>query len=401
MKPSIVAFTLLAGILLSSGGLLVTHASNSTYGSHTQQPAKHQSDPALNLNLQGLIASAGSQTWNLAGGSAYAAQFGAETVQPGASLQYSLNAAVKALTSSGTFQLTLTGTTTDGQSISVQANGAVVGTVAAMCFPNYDTSATGVCAPTDSSQIPAFFEVGAVVSETLGTTTTTSQTVLLVETPIMNPWGSAIVISSTDGSIAIVTTYGTGMATWSNVLLTGSVVGTFNGQPASGSFFEVSNALENFVTGTEVEMGTVSLQAMTPSSLDASGKYVGTSKVPTDPSTMADCSAAMGTPTGTCTETGLSSTGNFQMSSTGSTGQHGGHDRAQGSTITGSYSVTWPQPSVTYTGTITATVSQSNHYNKGCRLYRLLLSSSFFCVAWYRKQIRALAVLQILFVRKH
>ncbi len=360
MKSSIVAFTLLVGVLLSSGGLLVTHASNYTYGSQIQsnQPARHQSDSALNLNVQGLIASAGSQTWTLAGGSAYGAQFGAETVQPGSDLQYSLNAAVTGLTSSGTFQLSLTGTTTDAQSISVQANGAVVGTVAAMCFPNYDTSATGVCAATDSSQIPALFVIGATIVQTLGTTTTTSQTVLLVETPIMNPWGSAIVISSSDGSIAIIATYGTGSATWKNVLLTGSVVGTFNGKPASGSFFEVSNAMENFVTGIEVESGTVSLQSMTPSSLDASGKYQGTSAVPTDPSTMADCSAAMGTPTGTCTETGLTSTGTFQMTGTASPNQHGDH---QGTSIKGSYSVTWPQPSVTYTGTITATVGQANH----------------------------------------
>jgi hypothetical protein len=358
LKTSLVALTLLVGILLSSSGLLVTHASNSTYGSQIQ-PTKHQSNQKLSLNLQGLIASAGSQTWNLAGGNAFGASFGTETLMPGATLSYSLNAAVNGLTSSGTFQLSASGMTTDGQSISVTGSGVIVGTIAAMCFPNYDTSASGVCMQTDSSLIPAFFEVGAVLSETLGTTTTYSQVLLLVETPIMNPWGSAIVISSIDPTTGaptadanIVATYSTGTATWSNVLLTASVSGTYNGQPVSGTLFEVSNANENFVTGTEVEYGTVSLQSMTQASLDSSGYYWGTSTVPTDSATMADCSAALGTPLGTCTETGLTSVGTFTM---GSTVHH------TTTTIKGSYIVNWPQPSVTFTGTITATVTSSNH----------------------------------------
>ena len=51
MKSTIIAFTLLVGVLLSSGGLLVTHASNSTYGSQIQYN-NQQSSQKLNLNLQ-------------------------------------------------------------------------------------------------------------------------------------------------------------------------------------------------------------------------------------------------------------------------------------------------------------------------------------------------------------
>jgi hypothetical protein len=368
LKTSIIAFTLLVGILLSSSGLLVTHASNTTIGSQIQSnhPAKHQSDQQLSLNLQGLIASAGSQKWKLAGGNVLGAQFGTETLPPGSTLQYSLKAKVDGLTSTGTFQLSVSGQATDGQSVNISGSGAVVGMVAAMCFPNYDSSPAGVCMQTDSSEIPAFFEVAAVLSETVGTTTSTIQTVLLIETPIMNPWGTAIVISSIDPATGaptadanIIATYQTGLATWKDVQLAGTVTGTFNGQAASGSFFEVSTAHENFVTGTEVEHGTVSLQSMTPSSLDATGTYKGTSTVPTDPSTMADCSTALGVPIGVCTETGLNSVGTFQM--TGNTGNQQGHGHDQISTINGGYVVTWPQPSVTFTGTITATVTQSNH----------------------------------------
>jgi hypothetical protein len=363
MKTLTIALTLLVAVLLTGSGLLVTHASNTTIGSQiqSQQSNKHQSDSKLLLNLQGGIANAGSQTWNLAGGNALVAQFGSEQLQPGSNLQYSLTATVNGLSTSGTFQLSLTGQTIDGQSISVTANGAVIGMVPLICFPNYDVASTGTCQATDTSTIPGFFEVGVVMSETLGSTTTTSQTVLLVETPIMNPWGTAVVMSSTDGTTAnIIATYQTGSATWTNVQLVGYVSGTFNGQTASGSFFQVSTAVENFVAGTEYEYGTISLQSMSPSSLDATGTFAGTSTVPTDPSTMADCSAQLGIPAGTCTETALNSVGTFQM--TGSSTQHGNSHAS--TTIKGSYGVIWPQPSITFAGTITATVSQTNHENR-------------------------------------
>jgi hypothetical protein len=348
------AITLLAVVLLSSSGMLVTHAttqsSTQSYGRQGQQ---------LSLGLQGVISSAGDQKWLLSGGNLYGAQFGQEQVPPGANIQYSMRASVDGLSATGKFQLSLTGTTADGRSISFNANGQIVGMIPSICFPSYASpDVNGNCQATDTSAIPGFFVAMVSTSETLGSTTTTGQSTLFIETPILNPWGAPIAISSTDGSINIMVDYQRGTAMWSNVQLTGTVTGTLNGQPASGSFSQMANANENFVTGNEYESGTVALQNMSPSSLNANGYYVGTSTVPTAGSF--DCSALAGLPEGTCTETGLSSTGSFTMyGSSGSTSSW-----MSGNSISGSYSVTWPAPSVTFSGTITATVSsQQNQYS--------------------------------------
>jgi hypothetical protein len=340
MKTLSTAITILAVILLSSSGLLISHAATT---SSAQTPSYNNSSQSLSLNLQGVITSAGHQSWSVSGGSLVGAQIGSEVVPPGATLQYSMNANDKGMSSSGSFMVSLTGTGIDGQSVSFTASGQIVGMIPSICFPGYDSpNAAGVCPSTDQTAIPAFFEAPVVATETIGTTTTTAQLVLLIESPIMSPWGAPIVITSTDGSVSIVTTYQSATATWSNVKLAATLSGTFNNQPASGTLYQVSNAVENFVTGTEYEWGTVAFQNMSPSSLNSQGLYMGNSSVPMAGSF--DCSAQAGLPEGTCTETGLSSTGSFYMMGQG------------GSYTTGSYYVNWPAPSVTYSGTITATV---------------------------------------------
>jgi hypothetical protein len=339
MKTLSTAVTLLATLLIASSGLLVTHAS--TTNSYQQQSAS--SGKSLSLGLQGVIVSAGNQKWSVSGGNLAGAQLGQEIVPPGANLQYSLSASVRGLTSTGSVQLSLSGTTADGQSITFNANGQVVGMIPSVCFPSYSSpDANGNCPTTDTSTIPAFFKAVVSSNETLGTVTTTNQLTLLVESPIMSPWGAPIAIVSTDGSVNIVTSYSNAIATWSQVKLTGTLTGTYNGQQASGSFTQTSNAVENLVTGTEFEFGSVAFQNMSPSSLNAKGYYTGNSSVPTAGSY--DCAALAGLPEGTCTETGLASTGSYMMM-----GQ-------SGSIISGSYVVNWPAPSVTFSGSMTATV---------------------------------------------
>jgi hypothetical protein len=342
MKTLTTAITLLATLLLASSGLLVTHAATSN-----SVPQQTGNGHALSLNLQGFIQSAGDQTWSMSGGSLIGAQIGQEVV-PAGTLYYSMRASVNGLSSSGWFQLSTSGTTTDGQSVTFNANGPIVGMIPSICFPSYASpDAAGNCQTTDTSAIPGFFEAAVSATETVGSTTTPTQLVLLIEAPIMTPWGGPVVISSTDGSVNIVASYQSGTATWTNVQLAGTLSGTYNGQPASGSFMQVANARENFVSGTESEFGTVAFAGMSPSSLNAQGLYAGSSTVPTTGSY--DCSALAGLPEGTCTETGLTSTGAFVM-------------MGAGSTITGTYAVNWPAPSVTCSGTITATVTHNSGY---------------------------------------
>jgi hypothetical protein len=338
LKTLTTAITLLATLLIASSGLLVTHASTAN---SVQQPM--QSSQSLSFGLQGVITAGGNQQWSISGGNLVGAQLGQELVPPGANLQYSLSASVRGLSASGYMQLSMSGTTADGQSVTFKANGLIVGMVPSVCFPSYASpDANGNCQPTDTSTIPAFFVAAVSATETLGSTTTTNQLTLLVESPIMNPWGAPIAIVSTDGSVNVVATYQSAMATWSHVKLSGTLTGTYNGQQASGSFTQVANAVENFVTGTEYEFGTVAFQNMSPSNLNANGFYTGNSSVPAAGSY--DCAALAGLPEGTCTETGLTSTGSFMMM-----GQNG-------VSISGSYVVNWPAPSVTYSGTITASV---------------------------------------------
>ena len=219
-----------------------------------------------------------------------------------------------------------------------------MGMIPSICFPGYDSpNAAGVCPSSDETAIPAFFIVPVAATETIGSSTTTTELTLLVESPIMNPFGAPIVIASTDGSINIVASYESATATWTNVKLAAALSGTLDDQTVSGTLTQVANAVENFNTGTEYEWGSVSFQNMSPSSLNSQGLYTGTSTVPTAGSY--DCSALAGLPEGTCTETGLTSTGNFYMMGQG------------GTYISGSYTVNWPAPSVTFTGTAIATVT--------------------------------------------
>jgi hypothetical protein len=332
MKTLMTAITLLATALLASSGMLVSHAS-------TQQ---NQSSAPFSLSLQGTILNAGNQKWSISGGNLVGAQLGQEMVPAGANLQYSLTANTNGLSATGSFQMSLTGTTADGQSVSYSATGQVVGEIASICFPGYDNpDSNGNCPVTDTSTIPAFFVAEVSTTETLSSTTTTGTEMLLIEAPIMNPWGAPLVITSTDGSVNVVATYSTATAYWSNVKLTGTVSGTFNGQQTTGAFSQTANAYENFLSGTENEFGTVALQSMSPSSLNSQGVYTGNSSVPTAGSY--DCSALAGIPEGTCTETGLVSTGSFVM-------------MGRNSIVTGTYLVNWPAPSVTFSGTLTGTV---------------------------------------------
>jgi hypothetical protein len=343
LSATLSSLLVMAILVSGSSVLLASHAVTSTGSLAATSPQYQQpSSQQLSLGVQAVILNAGNQTWKLTGGTLLGAQFGSVVVASG-NLNYHMKASVSGLSASGSFSMSLTnGETLTGQTAQVSASGSIVGFIPSICFPNYDQpSATGTCESSDTSAVPAFFEAAVAMSETIGSTTTSAQELLLIEAPIMNPWGAPLVISSADGTVSVMATYTSASADWNSVQLVGTLSGTFNGQPASGSLYQVAYATENFVTGTETEMGTVAFQGMTPSSLNAQGAYIGSSTVPTTGSY--DCSALAGLPEGTCTETGLTSTGTFLMWGS--------------SSISGSYAVSWPAPSVYCWGTITATVN--------------------------------------------
>jgi hypothetical protein len=308
---------------------------------------KHQS---LSLTIQnyGLIASAGSQKWTMSGGVLGTAW---DTATPALSsikwnaLTYSLTADVNGLTASGKFTLSLSGTS-DGSSVTLRVHTTISGAVPAICFPSYTVPTTGTCASGDMSEIPAYFLANGYVRVHTGSDPSTKTPIsLMIEDAALNPFGGPIVISSMDSSptspptFLVVGTYDHARTVWQGVQTGGTLTGMFGSTPVSGSFVQTIHTQEDYVTGTATDSGQISLMGMNPTSLNANGKFHGTSTIPTTGTK--DCSP-LGLP-GTCTETGYASTGTFSMD-------------PSGVQVTGNYNVLWPAPSVVFNGTITGKV---------------------------------------------
>jgi len=161
---------------------------------------------------------AGPQDWRMRGGNLVAAAFTSlPTVTFWTGLDYSLNATVNGLSSAGIFKLHMQGATSTGKNVNLRLDGVVVGSIPAACFPSY--SVTGMCASTDTSEIPAFFVVsGYLRSGSSANDAPKSPVSLLVEVAALNPFGGPIVISSaTDNSIVIVATYNHARTLWQGV----------------------------------------------------------------------------------------------------------------------------------------------------------------------------------------
>jgi len=333
LKPSFIAITTVSVLaLLFAAGYS---------GSYSFAASKQQS---LTLNIQnGGIIDAGPQTWTMSGGVLGLASDSATPTLAGATwsaVNYSMKADVDGLTSSGTFHLHLVGTTAAGHNIGVRVNALINSSIPAVCFPSY--SLTGVCAASDTSEIPAYFMAFGNLTVRTGHDLSPKYPVaLVVEDAALNPFGAPIVISSMDGSFLVVATYAHAHTTWNGVQTGGTVSGSIGSTAVSGNFVQTIHTEENYVTGTAKDSGKISLIGMTPATLDANGRFSGISTIPTTGAI--DCSPT-GLP-GTCSETGYVSTGTFSMD-------------PQGVQLAGYYSVQWPAPSIVFAGNITAKVQK-------------------------------------------
>jgi hypothetical protein len=200
-----------------------------------------------------------------------------------------------------------------------------------------------------NSEVPFYFVTDTSnVQVTIGGQTQTIPESINIENPYFNPFGAPIVIGSNDGYIGIVATYDQGSILWIGSQVSGQLVGTLGSTKVSGTMTLNGGELENLVTGQAIDAGTMSFTGMTPSSLNANGLYTGRSTIPAPaPYPASDCSSYTTGVEGTCTITGFQSTGTFTAGS-----------------ISGSYSTTWGAPAVTFTTSITATVTQTHtgHY---------------------------------------
>ncbi len=262
-----------------------------------------------------------------------------------AELQYSMNANVHGLSTSGSSSLFFSGTLANGTHVSIRAKTVIMDSVSAVMFP-MGCSATG---PECTSEIPAAFVGESLV--TISTEGTRAQAMsvmpVMIESAYDNPFGSPIVITfGTSGQISIVATYTSAHIQWSDVQLGGVVTGTTGKNTVSGVFSMTVNSYENLVSGTEKDHGSIALQLATGQDpVNLKGWMSGTSTIPTTGTS--DCSAMMQLPPSTCTITGLQSSGHLEL-------------QGSGVWLNGKYSTTWTAPAIGFTSTVSALASSNS-----------------------------------------
>jgi hypothetical protein len=302
------------------------------------------SPQTLNATLVGGVTNLGTQIYNFGGGQVVGGFIGGSAVDPSATIQYSVQATQDGPSTRGSASLKFS-ETVGGVPIGISGTFNVIGADAAYALPNGCTTSCQSVLPFD------FVATSSDVQLTQGTATTTTPVTLLIESPYMNPFGGPLYIMSMgadgtpDGLMYIAATYTQGTILWMGSQTGGSVTGTLNGTPVSGSFSQTSYEYENLVTGNAYDAGTIRFSSVTPSSLNAQGFYSGTSTSPTTGAI--DCSSWTGMP-GTCYMTGFQSNGHFKM---------GG--------ISGTYQTTWGVPAIGFQSTVLASVTQTGNQQHG------------------------------------
>ncbi len=313
-------------------------------GSGTNKPTSQQ----LSLDVAGGVVDVGGQHYIiLQSGSVMSASFMTYSIDPSTShFNYHLNAMVQGTSVTGNANFHLSGSLVGGGTIEISGIAHLVGSVAAVCLPNYDSpNSDGTCPSGDTSEVPAFFMGMASIQATIaGKEQSMTQVPMLFQSAYLNPFGAPIVLGTANNfaTMQIVTTYNHATIDWSNIVDQALVSGTFGSESVTGMFTQVAQEHENLVTGNAKDHGTINF-TMSDSTLDSFGHYSGSSMTPLTPNT--DCSALVGV---ACTNYGFDSTGSFHSISVG----------PQNVQISGSYGTTWGIPAFSFTGTITASVSK-------------------------------------------
>jgi len=288
----------------------------------------------LNLGFNGSIDSSGRQAYAQSGGAVVLASILGQPVEA-STFTESVSATVNGLATSGAATFSLSGFMANGSSFTVSGPIGIGDAIPAESFPLGCVFCT--------SQVPAFY-LGEGVFEFTVTHSWSVPLGMELESAFLNPFGGPIIWGSTDtnGDILLVFTYAAATIDWQGVQTSGTLSGTLGSTPASGAFTQTTSAHEDLFAGTETESGTLTFLGMTPSLLDSSGTFSGSSTIPTY--NEVDCSTTTGIPS-TCTETGFSSLGGFHLD--------------PGNTlILGTYDLTWAVPALSFTGPSTSTVSQ-------------------------------------------
>ncbi len=301
---------------------------NAGYAASPPQP--------LSLLLSGAVVSAGEQSYSFQGGNLVFGELLGVPVDITTAVHYDLSAKVSGLTVTGVAHFgALTAKGTGGAQTELQAAVAIDGMVPAVGLPIGCTFGVNC-----NSAIPALFSGGGSAKVTTGHTTFSFPIHMTLESPYLNPFGGPIFISSDAGEVFVIATYSQARIVWTNILVQGLVSGRLSGSTVSGSFGMVVNSIEDLKAGSELDHGTISFHDMSPVTLNALGTFSGNSTIPRG----VPCPDSLGFPAGTCTITGLMSSGAFSQST------------ALHSTIMGKYATTWSAPAVAFGSVVTATL---------------------------------------------
>ena len=346
------------------------------------------------MTIGGTVVQSGDQHYYLHGNGLVSAQIGTLTMGPSSKIDYSMTVDVVGQTATGTAQFQITGGHQEEHNRgTVTGNVQIVGMIP-------EEIPFGCAGTACTSAIPVFFVGVALVNVTSGhhedskaQPSQVIQTGILLESPYFNPFGNALSIVSTDNtpttppSVIIVTTYDKATITWTKAGVTGAISGTLGNSPVTGTLGLVMQENEDLVSGISVDAGAIAFTNMSPTNLNAVGKFSGSSIIP-NPATPAgaaacalevqaslaltgtaspctsDCTgvfAFYGLPAipGTCTSTGYQSNGKLSLATTHQ-GQKGGDQGVRGNiyaspnegnrdvSVNGTYSVSWTSPALAF-----------------------------------------------------
>ena len=329
-------------------------------GSNVAIAAENQ---RITLSYSGILVDIGSQSYSSRGGSLVSASVtaaGKTFSLTSAHLEYSIDAKVQGNDVAGHATLQLksqgakSGEGTNSDQFSVAGRFDLTGMIPAIGFPITDPTNPLACLPDScTSQIPGFLiGVGDLKLKIGDSRITLPSTPMLFESAYLNPFGGPIFIGTPDGSISIAVRYSSAISHWANVKTSGTVQA---GTSDQGAFTLVSDLTENLLMGTETDRGKITLFgfASTPA-LNSAGEFKGKSVIPT--AGEFDCTSSLTgqlnsigfpltLPPNTCTATGATSTGGFELRS------------AQGENeIKGTYVDNWFVPAIGFVGQSTATI---------------------------------------------
>jgi hypothetical protein len=331
-RTVLVALALLL-LLVPFGTSIAAADSGNSNQAHTQ---------TVSLSLMGGVTNAGFQKYVLRGGQLAFGSVDNHMINPKtATIYYSMDSYVNGLNVWGYSNLELNAKTMGGKSVSIRAWTAINNAIPAVELP------LG-CKTNCTSEIPAFFAGGSFVKITIAGHTETHELGFVIESAYLNPFGGPIVLSFVDSKynpvITLAATYTTGRITWTGVQMGGFA----NSSKDIGTFAMNVNSRENLVTGIEYDNGTIALFGVGPKGHNLGGTFQGTSWVPTLGAS--DCSAAFGLPPGTCTMTGLNSTGTMNL--------FGGHYQ-----VVGHYHTIWGLPAIGFRSTVTGFAYPIHHHD--------------------------------------